>query len=285
LANQSAIAIQTARYFEAEIKQQRIEKELAIAQRIQSTFMPTRLPQPTGWEIAAYFQPAREVSGDFYDVFELPPNRVGFVVADVCDKGVGAALFMSLSRSLIRAFGRLDDLCDERFGAENLTASVSQGYFPAIALTNNYIAENHGDMAMFVTLFFGMIFSDSNRMFYINAGHNPPAIVDERGQLKARLSRTGPAVGAFPNMEFGIGEVTFEPGDTLVAFTDGVTDARNSDKQGFGENRLLALIADPGPSARDLVDRIVADVRGHIGDAAQFDDITMVAVRRNLPLP
>ncbi|ARV57810.1 hypothetical protein BZZ01_03435 [Nostocales cyanobacterium HT-58-2] len=267
------------------------ERDLQIARMIQADFLPESLPEITKWEIAARFHPARIVAGDFYDAFPLSHHRVGIVIADVCDKGVGAALFMSLFRSLIRAFAQqhyhlswLDDFTNKnnnstkglRAEAPRIGTSALKN---AVNLTNNYIANNHSRVNMFATLFFGVLNPTTGLLHYVNAGHEPPVIFGLDG-VKARLKPTGPAVGIMPNRQFGIQEIQLEPGDILVAYSDGVTDARNPEGQFFTEEKLLSLLQHYDPSATALLDRIEASVNAHMSDADQFDDITMLAVRR-----
>jgi sigma-B regulation protein RsbU (phosphoserine phosphatase) len=133
---------------------------------------------------------------------------------------------------------------------------------------------------MFTTLFFGVLDPATGILSYINGGHNPPVLIGPTGLVKARLKPTGPLVGLFPGMDFGIKNVTLEPGDLLLAFTDGVPDARDLEGELFGEERLLSLAAEPASSVAALLDRIETSLQGHIGEADQFDDITMLAVRR-----
>jgi len=249
--------------------------------------------QPPGWETAAYFKPARQVAGDFYDVFRIPGGSVGFVIADVCDKGVGAALFMALFRSLIRIFSGQtsingqpltcsDALLDQMDEYQN-NPSVAPDHvtaLKAIYLTNNYIALNHGDLAMFATLFFGVIDPDSGVLSYVNGGHEPLFIVGPDGGVKDRLATTGPSVGIEPNIRFNIGQNRLDPGDILVGYTDGVVEACASDGGFFTMDRLVATLDAPASSAKELLDRIAAGVQEHIGAADQFDDVTMLAIRR-----
>jgi sigma-B regulation protein RsbU (phosphoserine phosphatase) len=277
----------------------KLEHDMQIGRQIQRDFLPdeNKLPQPAGWEIAARFHAAREVAGDFYDAFLLSGGKVGLVIADVCDKGVGPALFMALSRSLIRAFaeqhrplGWMDSLANDRSttvagrSAERkrrqILLSAGTSALLAVKLTNDYIAQNHGDMNMFATLFFGVLDPTTGVLTYINGGHDPPAIVGPDGVVKARLLPTGPAVGMLPNMDFDIQQVTLEPGDLLMAFSDGVPDARNPDGERFTVEGLWSLLEQSDPSVVALLDRIEAALRAHIADADQFDDITMLAARR-----
>jgi sigma-B regulation protein RsbU (phosphoserine phosphatase) len=296
LASQAAVALNNGLLLRRQEMLLKFEHDLQIGRQIQVDFLPdeSQLPQPLGWEIAARFKPAREVAGDFYDAFTLTHDKIGIVIADVCDKGVGAALFMSLSRSLLRAFaeqphhlGWLDSLRDDKptdtkAANERLRMLLSAGSSALIAveLTNNYIANNHGDMTMFATLFFGVLNPATGMLTYINGGHNPPVIVSATGVIKERLAPTGPAVGMLPDSEFGIKQVTLDPGDLLMTFTDGVPEARNPNGDFFTDQRLLSILEQPDPTVAALLDRIEATLQNHIAEADQFDDITMLAVRR-----
>lgn len=271
------------------------ERDVQIAREIQASFLPESIPQPPGWEIAVSFHPAREVAGDFYDVFPLSNNRrVGFVIADVCDKGVGAALFMGLFRSLIRAFAQqhhtlswMDALIDDdpvvhatwpgrRRGVPTIGASALRD---AIGMTNNYIARTHEQAIMFATVFFGALDPTTGSLLYVNAGHDSPIIVGPGG-VRAELEPTGPLVGVIPGETFDIGEAHLDPGDTLLAYTDGVTEARAPDGTFFTEERLMGLVAQPASSAAAIMERVEASVRVFTGDADQYDDITLLGVRR-----
>jgi sigma-B regulation protein RsbU (phosphoserine phosphatase) len=276
----------------------KIEHELQVARRIQAGFLPEKLPTPVGWEIAARFQPAREVAGDFYDAFMLSNNRrVGFVIADVVDKGVPAALFMALVRSLIRAFAQQNyslswmeaieqgqKTTQGRNGDRTAQVIPSTGTIAlknAVQLTNNYILENHLDLNMFATLFFGMFDPRTGQVAYINAGHNPPFIIGVDGTLKAKLTYTGPAVGMFPVADYKIDYAMVEPGELLFAYTDGVTEARAADGAFFGETQLISLLAKTPTSATQAVQTIEENVNTFMYGADQFDDITMMAVHRS----
>ena len=260
-----------------------LERELEIGREIQFSFLPDELPQPPGWEVAARFLPARQVSGDLYDVFSLQGDRkIGLVIADVCDKGVGAALYMALFRSLIRATSNLDYFADRLNGSSpSAPFSDTANLKNAVVLTNNYIARTHEHANMFATLFFGILDPATGALTYINGGHEPPLIFGAGG-VKAQLPRTGMAVGLTPDASFGIADARLEPGDTLLAFTDGVVDAQNSANESFSREKLISLLTVPAPSAAALIDRIETSVREHIANADQFDDITMLAVHRSV---
>ncbi len=248
-----------------------MKQEMELGRRTQSDFLPDKLPQLPGWELATAFYPAREVAGDFYDVFDLPGERVGLVIADVCDKGVGAALFMALIRSLIRAF------------AEQAAATPVDA-LGAVSLTNNYIVRHHhhNHKHMFATLFFGVLEPATGTLTYVNGGHDPPIMVRPDGQIFL-LDPTGAAVGMMAGTNFVCKETSFEPGDMLLAYTDGVTEARNAAGEFFTEDRLLALLPEPVLSVGATLERIEAHVREFVAYAPFADDVTMLAIRRISP--
>ena len=263
-----------------------LQNELEKGRQLQQDFLPTLLPQPTGWEMQAFLTPAREVSGDFYDGFLLPNGLVGVVIADVCDKGVGAALFMALSRSLMRVFSGQIHLDGRNTNADSGTPSDGgqsdhhTTALTAVRLTNDYIAQTHADTNMFATLFFGVLDPETGSLTYINAGHEPLIILGATGET-TRLGPTGPAVGVIPQVDFGVKQVNLDPGSMLVGYTDGVTDARNPSGESFTEERLMAMLDSATTSATVMATRINDTVREHIGSAEQFDDITVLAVRRS----
>ncbi|MFC1829631.1 PAS domain S-box protein, partial [Thermodesulfobacteriota bacterium] len=279
-----------------ESQKERMEEELNIGRRIQSSFFPESLPQIDGWEIVAHFQAARQVSGDFYDAFNLANNSgVGFVIADVCDKGVGAALFMGLFRSLIRAFSELHyglglpELLDVGVGdhpEQNIEGQKRVDINHARALeiilshTNNYIASTHGKSNMFATLFWGIIEPTDGTLSYINGGHESAAVVGPKG-IRTTLEPTGPAVGMLPDMVFEAKRIEIYPGEFLVAFTDGVTEARDAGGEFYGEDNLMQLLNLPAELAEDMLSRITTSLAAHTAGAEQSDDITMMIIRRS----
>jgi serine phosphatase RsbU (regulator of sigma subunit) len=278
---------------QVEAYSQELNAELEKGRQMQLNFLPNQLLQIPGWESAAFFKPARQVAGDFYDVFQIPGGSIGFVVADVCDKGVGAALFMALFRSLIRIFSgqtTLDGMpltCSDTLNdpADEVADNSSVDPFHvtalrAINLTNNYIALNHGDLAMFATLFFGILDPDTGVLSYVNGGHEPLFVVGPDGGVKERLAATGPSVGIEPKIEFKIQQSRLEPGNILLGYTDGVVEANASDGGFFTKERLVATLDAPASSAADLIDRIAGSLEAHIGEADQFDDVTLLAIRK-----
>jgi sigma-B regulation protein RsbU (phosphoserine phosphatase) len=267
LASQAAVVLNNRMLLERQKELLIYEHDLQIGQQIQTNFLPSELPQPSGWEIAAGFRPARKVAGDFYDAFYIEDRtKICLIIADVCDKGVGAALFMALSRSLIRAFAGLNE--DYETGVQD-----------PVEQTNDYILQNHENSNMFVTLFYGVLDLASGQLAYVNCGHNPPVIIGSTG-VKMHLGPTAPAVGIFPGVEWKVQQTDLEPGDILFAFTDGVPEAHAADGSFFSEARLLQLLEQPAASAVALLDRVGESLHTHIGTATQFDDITMIVARR-----
>jgi serine phosphatase RsbU (regulator of sigma subunit) len=280
-------------FLQVEAYSEVLNNELEKGRQMQFNFLPDQLLQMPGWETGAFFKPARQVSGDFYDIFKLPGSCVGFVVADVCDKGVGAALFMALFRSLIRIFSggtSLDgqpltrsytilDEYDEVADNESLDP-IHLKALKAVKLTNNYIALNHGDLAMFATLFFGILDTASGSLSYINGGHEPLFIVSPDGGVKENLAATGPAVGIEPKIDFKIQQTRLEPGDILLGYTDGVPEASAANGIFFTMERLVSILEKPPSTATDLINRIAKSLQDYIGEADQFDDITLLAIRR-----
>lgn len=291
-ASQAAVAIHNARLFEQtdealkqrvrelegvhrelQLSRERAEKGLAAIERemqmgrvLQSEFLPRNLPSVPGWQIACRFMPARHLSGDFYDVYPLPSGEFAFALADVCDKGVGAALFMSLVRGLLRHHASHANTADE--------------LLKCIPQTNDYLARNHGHSGMFTTLFMGIVHPETGRMQYINCGQDAPVILAPTG-AEMRLECTGPALGAIPDLDFEFGSVVLLPGDTFIAFTDGVTDALDLRERQFGEEAFLDIVRKGSSSVTALLGNIENAVKKHIGPAAQYDDITLFAIKRN----
>jgi len=252
------------------------EHELDIGREIQSGFFPTKLPEVPGWDLGVSFQAARRVAGDFYDVFTLGEDRkVGIVVADVCDKGLGAALFMALLRSFVRV------LSGQAVGENHLSGSANPALIlqKAVQSINNYISITHEKMGMFSTLFYCVLQPDTGRFHYVNCGHEPPLIIG-KGGVKRRLAPTGPVIGLYPDSGHQVHDAVLEYGDTLFVFTDGITDAWDRAGQIFTKQRLEELLVRPFSSAKELIDRVRTGVEDHIEGADQFDDITIVALHR-----
>jgi sigma-B regulation protein RsbU (phosphoserine phosphatase) len=254
-----------------------LERELEIGREIQADFLPDEILQPEGWEIATFFKAAREVAGDFYDVFHLSEGKIGLIVGDVCDKGIGSALYMALFRSLLRITSNITVSTSgrEHQGIEDVGVSVLTN---SIELTNQYICRIHSS-AMFASLFYGELDPASATLSYVNAGLEPPLILRE-GKVLAELKPTSPVVGCIEDMDFDVGETHLEPDDLLLLYTDGVTDAQNVNGEAFERERFLSLVEEETASADSLIDHIVSNVYAFIGETQQFDDITLMAVQR-----
>lgn len=258
-----------------------LERELEVGRNIQRGFLPDRLPVCAGYSIDAVFTPARQVAGDFYDGFLLPEGRRAvFVIADVCGKGVGAALFMALVRSLVRV------LINHNFSASH-TAGTGTALAETFAEINDYIATTHESAAMFATLFAVIVDPDSHELVYVNAGHDSPVITRRSGSAPGamrtasteRLTPTGPALGLMAGMQFNAMTTRLSPGDSLLAFTDGVSDARDANGNSFGEDRLLELAWSEEQGIADLQDIVVA-LAAHTHGMEAFDDITLLSITR-----
>ena len=273
IAGQAALAIENDLLLKEAAEQERIKQELAVAQRIQASFLPECCPSVSGWELASIWRSARQVSGDFYDFIPLPSTgkdmgldegRMGLVIADVADKGVPAALFMALSRTLVRTMA-----IDGKPPAK------------AIARANDLILAD-ARSGLFVTLFYAIIQPNSGEITYVNAGHMPPLVVRAATGQVEELRVPGVALGILSSFPFQQWEALLEPGDTLILYTDGVTDASDAAEQRFGRERLRDVVRNHRHlSAVELAETIHEAVGTFVGGAAQFDDFTLLVAKRN----
>ncbi len=251
-----------------------LERELDIAREIQQGFLPAALPQVPGWELGAYFKAAREVAGDFYDAFLLPDGQLVFLVGDVCGKGVGAALFMTLFRTLLRA-----PFTTAALLVAGTTLSTARQLEQVVAFTSRYVAETHGDANMFATLFMGVIDPATGMLTYVNCG-NEPALL-RSGSSLTHLRPTGPVIGIALQAPVAARQIALQKDDLLVAFTDGIPDATNSRDEIFGRERLWAAIEQGATKPTALITAMETQLGDFVGDAPQFDDITLLAIRRS----
>ena len=275
IAGQVASVIDNARLHQS-VKRARdvAERELEIGRQIQTSFFPESIPELNGWQMAVHFQSARQVAGDFYDVFVLEEGRrMGVILADVCDKGVGAALFMVLFRSLLRANLMLS--FSRSAGEDNDTCQL---LIAAVDRTNRYIAENHSQANMFATVFAAVLEEDCDELCYLNCGHDAPALIRANGKME-RLVPGSPAIGVFTDLEFKCSCISLTKGESVVAFTDGVTDAQSTDDQPFGEERVLEILAE-APQLGNRMKRLRKAIEDHIAGADQYDDITFIGFER-----
>lgn len=254
-----------------------LAEELNVGRRIQLGFLPAELPTLPGWDIAARFQSAREVAGDFYDTFWVASiNRLAFFLGDVCDKGVGSALYMALFRSLLRAATNLDT-----YARRPITTPVdpAQHLVAVVTLVNNYIAEVHGSANMFATLFFALLDTTTGDLHYVNAGHVPPLVFNPPHLVE--LDCTGPVVGIFPDLPFHTGHIRLDPGAQLLILSDGVTEAHNPTHELLDTAPITAaLLAHPTATAAARLDHLLDLVATHAATAPQTDDITLLALHR-----
>lgn len=268
---------------------QSLRREMSVARNIQRDFLPETLPTVRGIQLEAALHPARQVSGDFYDAFQLAPSgNIVLVVGDVCDKGVGAALFMALFRSLIRASadpvggGAIQMIGGRRtLVRQSLESATPADLLTRVAgFTNNYIARLHGRTNMFATVFLASINPFYGELVYVNAGHEPALVIAPDGSV-TELRPTGPALGLMPDSDFEAVSGSLEPGHTLFAFTDGLAEARTPAGEVFGNERLRALLRRLRPqAATDLVNGVIEELQRFAGRAEPHDDLTLLAATR-----
>jgi anti-sigma regulatory factor (Ser/Thr protein kinase) len=247
---------------EAEIRsRERLEQELQVAKLIQQHFLPRTAPDLPGWHVDAYYHPAREVGGDFYDFIALDDGKIGLVIGDVTDKGVPAALVMAATRSVLRAAAqRLID-------PGEVLERVNEHLCPDIP-------EN-----MFVTCLYGVLEPATGRLRFANAGHNLPCV--RSGSRVVELRATGMPLGLMPGMRYDEAEAVLEPGAQILLYSDGLVEAHDSEREMFGTPRLTELFGSLGRGER-LIDRILESLGGFTGGGVeQEDDITLVSLRRS----
>ena len=244
----------------------KMEQELALAGEVQASFLPGELPDIPGWQLSVTLKPARETSGDFYDIIPLSNGRLGILVADVVDKGVGAALYMALSWTLIRTYA---------------LEYPTQPELVLSAANRRILMDTRADQ--FVTAFYGILDPATGALVYGNAGHCPPYLISARGNGAVQnLARTGVPLGIFEDETWEQREVRIGPGDALILYTDGVTDAQDAQEAFFGGDRLLeSAQANPGRSAHDIQEAVIAAVCEFVGDAPRVDDIALMVVVRD----
>jgi serine phosphatase RsbU (regulator of sigma subunit)/anti-sigma regulatory factor (Ser/Thr protein kinase) len=262
LAGQAAPALRVAqlvREQEVEVRRrERYEQEMRVAQLIQQNFLPKVLPSQAGWHVNAFYRPAREVGGDFYDFIDLPDGRLGVIVGDVTDKGVPAALVMASTRSVLRSSAQR--LVEPGKVLERVNEIVAQDIPPK----------------MFVTCLYGVLEPETGVFRFANAGHNLPCLQIEGGAVEVRA--TGMPLGLLPGMTYDENEVVVGPGRTLLLYSDALPEAHAPDGQMFGFPRLVEVA---GASGDEVIDRLLTELHRFTGpDWEQEDDITVVSLRR-----
>lgn len=269
LATQAAPAVRVAQLVREQQAQarerERLDQELRIARIIQQTLLPKELPALHGWQVGAYYQPARAVGGDFYDFIPFDDGRLGLVVGDVTDKGVPAALVMATTRSILR------------------TAAFHEGASPGQILQRaNDLLHPDIPSKMFVTCFFGVLDPANGTLRFANAGHDLPVQhgADGTGELRA----TGMPLGLMPGMRYEEKETTLRPGDSVLLYSDGLIEAHNASRDMFGFPRLMYLMANDNDTS-PLIERLLGQLAAFTGAGwEQEDDVTLVTLRRE-PVP
>ncbi len=263
IASSAAIAIENARLFQVEREKGRLERELQMARQVQTSLIPDATPRIPGWEVAAWWQPARQVSGDFYDFVDDGQQRLGIILADVSDKGMPAALFMASSRTILRA-----SVLDAPTPAEGIARA-------------NYLVCADARDGMFVTLVYGELQPATGQLCYVCAGHYPPLLYRAVPDRLTSLRWTGMALGLDPEATYEGHTVRLRPGDLILMYTDGVIDATNPQGEAFGQERLFHLVHEHRhASADEIVAALQAELDRFAAGAPSFDDITLVLVRR-----
>jgi sigma-B regulation protein RsbU (phosphoserine phosphatase) len=265
LAQQVAIAVEDARLYEQSIERKQLEQELSFAREIQTSFLPKTHPQVAGWSVAGGWEAARQVGGDFYDFIPLSTGEWGIVIADVADKGVPAALFMVMTRTLMRAV-------------------AFSGRAPAEALARvNQLVQSDSASDLFVTVLYAQWHPEGNVVRFSNAGHNPPLFCRADGDVCAYRSK-GVALGVLEQVYLESHEIELAPGDAILLYTDGLTDALNAAGEDFGMDRLgEVLAAHRHRDAPGIVAALSQAVAEFAGDEPVFDDQTLVVIKREGP--
>ena len=261
---------------EARDKLVALRSDLDLASRMQQSILPDKFPESPDYEIFAGMEPARDVGGDFFDMIELAEGRVGITVADVSGKGVAAALFMMSGRTL------LNSVAVARANPGDVLGEVNRLLRPGDVLSEvNRLLQENNDAAMFVTVFFAIYDSTTGELVYSNGGHNPPVILHADGSSSLLAQDPGVALGVAPEFTYDMYNATLAPGEALVLYTDGVTEAENEKTEQFGLDRLRGILGGAPPaSAKDINTKVFEAVKEFAGKAPQFDDITCLTLYR-----
>ncbi len=263
VAQQVALALQNERLKEEMVRASRLEREIQLARQIQQTFLPDHLPVVPHWEMDIRWETARQVGGDFYDIFKLGKGRLGMVIADVSDKGLPAALYMTVTRTLIRAYMHTNES-------------------PARVLEKvNNLLLSDAQNSMFVTAVYAILSLESGQLTYTNAGHNRPLLLRNATGSVEQLPKGGMALGVMEDSQYQDHILSIEPCDTLLLYTDGLTEAFSSDGETFGEERLNSTLATAAcGSVKDLLEKLDQILYSFRKGNQPSDDLTVVALRR-----
>jgi sigma-B regulation protein RsbU (phosphoserine phosphatase) len=262
LANLAAVKIENSRSIEMSIEKEKMEKELALAAQIQRDFLPKRTPECKGFDISGYMTPCYQVGGDYYDYIPIGTDRLGVTIADVSGKGVSASLLMASLRASLHSEVHL------HYSMEKMTAKLNDFIHKSSAINS------------FITFFFCELNMKSGELRFINAGHNPPIILDKKGKIK-RMESSGLCLGMFPDVEYKAQTVALYPGDVSVLFTDGITESRNKENKEFEEEKLVKLLKKNARlPASQLITQIQNEVETFTAGTEQMDDQTVVIIKK-----
>jgi phosphoserine phosphatase RsbU/P len=263
MTSQAAISIENARLYQQEIQQQLLNQELKTAYSIQASFLPDEIPQHDGWDIAAVWQPIRNVAGDFYDFYKLGDGRLAVTIADVSGKGIPAALFMALSVTMLR-----------------FSMSMSLPPDDVVRRANEMLISEQRSR-MFATTFVGYINLDTGALDFASGGHNPALVYRAATQQCEYFDASGVAIGIFKQAEFVLEHIQLDAGDILTLYTDGITEVINSQEEEFGEQRLEDLIRQHAARpAQEIASLVLEAITDFSGDESLFDDATLVLTKR-----
>ena len=262
-AEQLTLMLENARLTARVVEQEKLRRDLALAAEVQRRLLPERPPEREVAALAAMSLPARSIGGDYYDFIDLGDHRIGIALADVAGKGIAAALLMAVVQASLR-----------------IVAAEGRTSLPDLAEKINGFLHRSTGSNSYATFFYAQLDEETRRLTYVNAGHNPPYLLRQTGIQELNVG--GTVLGLFPHMTYEQASVDLRPGDVLVAFTDGVTEALNSSEEEFGETRLKDLLRSIlHLSAAEISAQIAAELRRWIKDTAQYDDLTFVVLKVN----
>lgn len=263
IASNAASAIENARLYQLAVEKGKMEQDLKVAKKVQSGLIPQTNPEIIGWEIASYWDPAKEVAGDFFDFIKKENGKYGMLIADVVDKGIAAALYMAFSRSTLR-------------GSLSRSATPSEGISEA-----NQLICNDSAYGMFLTLAYIEVDDKSGEVTVVNAGHNPPLLYNKSEDKLIPLTRTGMLMGVDNEASYEQTKLKLDAGDFIVFFTDGIPEAINEKEEEYGDDRFeQAILANKNENSEELKNNLLASLNKFIGDTPQFDDITLLITKR-----
>ncbi|NIO47948.1 MAG: SpoIIE family protein phosphatase [Candidatus Aminicenantes bacterium] len=262
LSNVAAVKIENAMRVEQTMELERIKKELALAAKIQEDFLPKENPTCKKFEIIGYNTPCYQVGGDYYDFIDIDPSRLGIVIADVSGKGVGASLLMASLRAALQS-----EVYSE-YNIEDMAVKL-----------NDFVHRSSAPNA-FITFFFCELNKNNGELKYINAGHNPPLIIDKKGKV-TRLESCGLCLGMFPSSTYDIKKVKINLGEMAILYTDGITESRSKDNKEFDEKRLIKLLQKHAKlQAPKILKKVYEELDSFTAGADRMDDMTLVIIQR-----